>query len=199
LCANQCDCLCITSSKIHCYSDSIYTLISLTTTKGNFSMPRITILLSLVCIMTVGGCIAVARRGLGTIIGPSGKMELIEDHGGISPGERVAKVVIMDEDSGYFEEGKAAILQSAIESELNEANLLGGPKANLVLSMEFTKYIDRPAKKVLKLNGILSRDGITVGTAKMTSDLTGYASDEEMAEAIGKASVEFVQRLSEAD
>ena len=69
----------------------------------------------------------------------------------------------------------------------------------MVLSMEFTKYIDRPAKKVLKLNGILSRDGITVGTAKMTSDLTGYASDEEMAEAIGKASVEFVQRLSEAD
>jgi hypothetical protein len=52
---------------------------------------------------------------------------------------------------------------------------------------------------VLKLTGVLTRDDITVGIAKITSDLTGYASDEEMAEAIGKATVEFLQRLAETD
>lgn len=162
-------------------------------------MPRISILLSLVCIMTVGGCFAIARRGIGTIFGPSGKMEIIEDHGGISPSERVARVVIVDKDSGYFEAGKAAILQAAIESQLNDAQLLGGPQADLVLSMEFTKYINLPAKKLLKLEGLLTRQDITVGIAKITSDLTGYASNQDMAKAIGKASVEFLQRLAESE
>jgi hypothetical protein len=145
--------------------------------------------------MTLGGCIAAARKSIGTIIGPKGKMELVEDNGGIESGEQVRRVVIVNSVGDKVDAQEQATLQSSIESKLAAANLFGGGAADLTLTMNLTRYTDRPAKKVLNLKATLTRGDTTVGIAKLTADLNGFGDHEEVADAIGKASVEFLEHL----
>ena len=63
--------------------------------------------------------------------------------------------------------------------------------------MELSRSIDRAARKVLELQGTLTRGDMTVGIAELTVDLNGFASNREVSDGIGSATVEFLKRLAE--
>lgn len=160
-------------------------------------MGRFALLMALVFVMTLGGCIAAVRKSIGTIVGPKGKMELVEENGGIEPGEKVGGVFIVNKLSDKVDATEISVLKSSIESKLASAGLFGGGAADLTLSMELTRSIDRPARKVLELQGTLTRGDLTVGIADLTVDLNGFANNQEVADGIGSATVEFLERLAE--
>jgi hypothetical protein len=160
-------------------------------------MGRCIFLMALVFVMTAGGCIVAARKSIGTIVGPKGKMELIEDNGGIEPSEQVRSVFILNKLGDQIDAKDISGLQSSIESKLAAAGLFGGGAADLTLSMELTRSIDRAARKVLELQGTLTRGDMTVGIAELTVDLHGFANKQEVADRIGSATVEFLERLAE--
>ncbi|MDG2053351.1 MAG: hypothetical protein P8J86_01445 [Phycisphaerales bacterium] len=160
-------------------------------------MGRCLFLMALVFVMTAGGCIAAARKSIGTIVGPKGKMELIEYNGGIEPSEQVQSVFIVNKLGVQIEAKDISVLQSSIESQLAAAGLFGGGAADLTLSMELTRSIDRPARKVLELQGTLTRGDMTVGIAELTVNMNGFANNREVADRIGSATVEFLERLAE--
>jgi hypothetical protein len=124
-------------------------------------------------------------------------MELIEYNGGIEPSEQVQSVFIVNKLGVQIKAKDISVLQSSIESQLAAAGLFGGGAADLTLSMELTRSIDRPARKVLELQGTLTRGDMTVGIAELTVNMNGFANNREVADRIGSATVEFLERLAE--
>jgi hypothetical protein len=157
-------------------------------------MTRLVFLIALIWIMLLGGCIVAARKGIGTLIGPKGKMEIVEQHGSVLPGEHIATVQIHNEVGDSVSAENLRVLQSQIQTQLQAADLYGG--GDLKLSMTLTNYTDRPAKKVLELEAVLSRNGDSLATAKLDVNLNGFAEHGAVADAIGKAVVYFLQQVS---
>jgi hypothetical protein len=124
-------------------------------------------------------------------------MELIECNGGIEPSEQVQSVFIVNKLGVQIKAKDISVLQSSIESQLAAAGLFGGGAADLTLSMELTRSIDRPARKVLELQGTLTRGDMTVGIAELTVNMNGFANNREVADRIGSATVEFLEHLAE--
>ena len=102
--------------------------------------------MALVFVMTAGGCIAAARKSIGTIVGPKGKMELIECNGGIEPSEQVQSVFIVNKLGVQIKAKDISVLQSSIESQLAAAGLFGGGAAvtqGLVSGIAVATHIGR--------------------------------------------------------
>ncbi len=145
------------------------------------------------------GCIMAARKSIGTIIGPRGKMELVQQDGTVQAGEGVDRVVVVNKIGDDATPEDIDLLRQSILDALNGAELYGGRNADLEFTMELTRHIDRPAKKVLELTATLTRRDDTVAVAHLTADLNGFGDHAELSQAIGKASVEFLQHHGPKD
>jgi len=150
-------------------------------------------------VASLSGCIMAARKSIGTIIGPRGKMELVEQNGTVQAGESVNRVIVTNNIGDEATPEDIDMLQQAIEDALRGADLYGGRDADMELTMELTRHVDRPAKKVLELTATLTRGDDTVAVAHLTADLNGFGDHAELSQAIGKASVEFLQHLGPKD
>lgn len=153
----------------------------------------------LATVLMASGCIMAARKSIGTIIGPRGKMELVQQDGTVQAGEGVDRVVVVNKIGDDATPEDIDLLRQSILDALNGAELYGGRNADLEFTMELTRHIDRPAKKVLELTATLTRRDDTVAVAHLTADLNGFGDHAELSQAIGKASVEFLQHHGPKD
>lgn len=149
--------------------------------------------------MFSSGCIMAARKGLGTIVGARGSMTILSNDGSITGDDSIELVRIQNSTDESFEQDNLNNLKEAIETSLAEAGYLNGNQdGDLVMVVDITKFIDRPAKKELKIRVEISRSGKSIAKAELESNLQGFGSFESLAEAIGKSCTRFIKEVSQS-
>ncbi len=151
---------------------------------------------ALVVLIMLGGCFAVARKGIGTIMGPRGKAEIVSMPGQVEPGEGVKAVLVENHIGERLSPEDASLLRDRTMGALAGADLLGGGTADLTLTLEVNRFTDRPGKKVLEMKATLRRGDATVAIADLDADINGFADHEAVADAVGKAAVTLMEKAS---
>jgi hypothetical protein len=151
----------------------------------------------LVATIFAGGCIAAVRKGVGTLRGPRGSMTVTADNGGLAQGETIGSVDIRQTDGAGVPEDKFQLVSAAVRKALEAHDLYSSATGDMALSLNITRYVNRPGKKVLDITATLNRGDSVVGTAAMSANLNGFGSSEDVAEAIGKATIEFIDKVND--
>lgn len=145
----------------------------------------------------LSGCILAARKGLGTIRGAHGSMTILTNDGSVSQGETFDLIRIQNLVGGSFKRIDERMLKGAIETALAQSGYLNGSNADLVMLIQIKDFTDRPAKKDLGLSVEISRAGTSIATAVINADLSGFGSQDSVAEAIGRACVRFIEEIKQ--
>ncbi|MDG2093860.1 MAG: hypothetical protein P8J89_01135 [Phycisphaerales bacterium] len=157
------------------------------------------IVVCLILMFSLTGCIMAARKGLGTIVGARGSMTILTNDGSITADDSFMLVRIQNSTDKSFEQVNLNELKEAIETSLAESGYLNGTQdGDLTMVVEITKYIDRPAKKELKMSVQISRSGKSIATAELESNLQGFGSYESLTEAIGQSCIRFIKEVSQS-
>lgn len=151
---------------------------------------------ALIAAVFAGGCIAAVRKGVGTLRGANGSMTITQDGGDIQPGEMIGAVSVQQNDGVGAPASDFTLVSNAVTSALQEHHLYNASNGDLSVRLNATRYVNRPAKKVLELTATLFRGDHVIATADMSADLNGFGSSEDVAEAIGKATVEFIDHVN---
>jgi len=151
----------------------------------------------LVATIFAGGCIAAVRKGVGTLQGPRGSMTVTADNGGFAQGETIGSVDVGQQDGAGVPGRNFQLVSAAVRQALEGHDLYSPATGDMELSFNITRYVNRPGKKVLDITATLRRGDSIVGTATMSANLNGFGSSEEVAEAIGRATIEFIDKIND--
>lgn len=152
---------------------------------------------SLIAIVFAGGCIAAVRKGIGTLRGTSGSMEITHDGGDIQQGEMIYSVTVQQDEGVGVPEENFKLVSDAVQTALKSHSLYNASSGDLRLDLNVTRYVNRPGKKVLDITATLSRGNAVIGTADTSANLDGFGTSEEVAEAIGKATLKFLNQIND--
>lgn len=150
----------------------------------------------LIATIFAGGCVLAVRKGVGTLQGPNGSMTVTADNGGVAQGERIGSIDVREQDGVGVPDHNFQLVLAAVKQALEEQDLYSRATGDLELSLNITRYVNRPGKKVLDITVTLTRGDSIVGTATMSANLNGFGSSEEVAKAIGKATIAFINNIN---
>jgi len=151
----------------------------------------------LIATIFVGGCIVAVQKGVGTLLGPNGSMTVTADNGGLAQGERIGSVDVREQDGLGVPDRNFQLVSAAVKQALEGQDLYSRATGDIELSLNITRYVNQPGKKVLDITATLTRGDSIVGTATMSANLNGFGSREEVAKAIGKATIGFIDNIND--
>ena len=152
-------------------------------------------LLITITLLGSSGCIAAARKTIGTALGPSGKMVIVEDNWKIEPGQSFYEVVVVPLEPLSMDQKDIDLIRTeVIKSIENHGLYRSGQPKSLVMLLYVMKFTDLPGRKTLELRAEILSPAV-LAIADMTADINGFSSKQAVAEAIGRATCDFIDAV----